>query len=125
MRKASDNNLKLWRAVDERHTVQACVVHDLHNPLAIVEDTVEYLRVLASTGELTGEKLEALLENLAVTTKRMENYTNYIRDLDALENVFSNAVRYAERRVELAFTLQRKPLIAESPTTGRASPKKC
>ncbi len=162
MRKALyENNLKLWRSMEERRIMQQCVAHDLRNPLTIMEGSVEHMRRLAATGELTGERLDSALDGLAATAKRMERYTDNIRDLDALEdtevrltevsvpdflyraaemvkvltegralevaasfdspdakigldveifyrvleNVFSNAVRYAQSRIELVFEL--------------------
>ncbi len=81
-----DNNLKLWRSIEERRTMQASVAHDLRNPLSIMEGTLEHLRVLAPAGELTGDKLDDALESLTVTAKRMERYTDYIRDLSAIED---------------------------------------
>lgn len=165
MRRAlCDNNLKLWRTIEERRTMQASVAHDLRNPLAIMEGLVDRMRETAAAGELTGEKLESSLEGLAATAKRMERYTDYIRDLDAiedtevtmtevsvpaflqeaaesvrvlvegtglevitsfdvparkagldreifyrvLENVISNAARYARSQITLEFTLQRE-----------------
>ena len=154
--------------------MQASVAHDLRNPLAIMEGTLEHLRVLAHTGELTGDKLDDALESLTVTAKRMERYTDYIRDLSAiedteitmteaalpdflkeaaegvgvlaeardlavsasfdvpdcrieldreifyrvLENVFSNAVRYAKSRIWLAFELHRETLLAKITDDG-------
>lgn len=85
-----DNNLKLWRAIEERRTMQASVAHDLRNPLAIMEGLVEHMRELAPAGELTGERLEDALAGLAATAKRMERYTDYIRDLDAIEDIEVN-----------------------------------
>lgn len=146
--------------------MQQCVAHDLRNPLTIMEGSVEHMRKLAAAGELTGERLDAALDGLAVTAKRMERYTDHIRDLDALEdtevrltevsvpdflyraaetvkvltegralevaasfdapdakigldveifyrvleNVFSNAARYAQSRIELAFELRGETL---------------
>lgn len=169
-----ENNLKLWRSMEERRTMQASVAHDLRNPLAILEGTVEHIRALAAAGELTGERLEAALDTVSVTAKRMERYTDYIRDLSAiedteitmteaalpdflreaaegvrvlaepkgltvsvsydvpegvieldreifyrvLENVFSNAVRYAKSRIELAFALRGETLLARITDDG-------
>ena len=169
-----DNNLKLWRSMEERRTMQASVAHDLRNPLAILEGTVEHIRALAAAGELTGERLEAALETVSVTAKRLERYADYMRDLSALEdteihsdevtvpaflqkaaesvrvlaepkgltvsvscdvpegvieldkeifyrvleNVFSNAVRYARSRVGLAFALRGETLLARITDDG-------
>lgn len=156
-----DNNLVLWRALEERRNTMASVAHDLRNPLAIMEGTVENVRAEAKAGLLTGERLEAALGNIEATAKRMERYTDYIRDIDeveelpvdlepvelpgflhraaesvamlagektvdatfdvpecraeldgeifyrVLENVVSNAVRYAKSRVDMEFSLRR------------------
>ena len=161
-----DNNLRLWRTIEERRTMQASVAHDLRNPMAIMAGYVEYMQQALPSGALCGEKLERTLRNLEATTKRMERYTDYIRDLDAiedteerpgpvplpdflrnaadsvrmlgetrqlqflidldipacvvdldraiffrvLENVCSNAVRYAETTISLTFTLSEESL---------------
>ena len=160
-RKKLANNLRLWRTLEGRRTMQASVAHDLRNPIAIMEGTVEHVRALEDAGALTPEALRSSLSVLAETSKRMERYTDCIRDLDAiediepdmretalskflvgaaesvrviadakgldadirfdvpdcramldreifyrvLENVFSNAVRYAKSRVTLGFEL--------------------
>lgn len=170
-----DNNLKLWRTIEERRMIQASVAHDLRNPLAIMEGLVENLREVALMGELTQERLDKSLAELAAAAERMERYTDYIRDLDAigetevemtevsatgflreaassmevlarshevrvaasfdvpecrieldreifyriLENVFSNAVRYAKSVVELQFTLQGDTLCVRVSDDGR------
>ena len=81
-----ENNLQMWRTIEERRTMQASVAHDLRNPLSIMSGYVEYMQRNISSGTLTTEKLNRTLFNLAATTKRMERYTDYIRDLDAIED---------------------------------------
>ena len=80
-----ENNRQLWGMIEERRTLQASVAHDLRNPIAIIEGYVEYMQQNIPNGRLSGEKLEHTLSNLAITTKRLERYTDYIRDLHALE----------------------------------------
>lgn len=66
--------------------LQASVAHDLRNPIAIVEGYVEYLQQCMADGNLNDEELRHTLSNLAVTAKRLEHYTDYIRDLNAIED---------------------------------------
>ena len=169
-----DNNLRLWRTLEGRRTMQASVAHDLRNPIAIMEGTVEHVRALEDAGALTPEALRSSLSVLAETSKRMERYTDCIRDLDAiediepdmretalskflvgaaesvrviadakgldadirfdvpdcramldceifyrvLENVFSNAARYAKSRVTLGFELRGGTLTARVSDDG-------
>ena len=88
-----ENNRQLWGMIEERRTLQASVAHDLRNPIAIIEGYVEYMQHNIPNGRLSGEKLEHTLSNLAITTKRLERYTDYIRDLHALEET---EIKYAD-----------------------------
>ncbi len=80
-----DNNRQLWSMIEQRKILQASVAHDLRNPIAIVEGYVEYMQQCLADGNLKDEELQHILSNLAITSKRMEGYTEYIRDLNAIE----------------------------------------
>ena len=80
-----DNNRQLWNMIEERKILQASVAHDLRNPIAIIEGYVEYIQQCMANEILTEEKLEHTLSNLAITSKRLERYTDYIRDLHTIE----------------------------------------
>ncbi len=80
-----DNNRQLWNMTRQRRLLQASVAHDLRNPIAIVEGYVEYMQQCLADGSLSGEELRHTLSNLAITAKRLEQYTDYIRDLNAME----------------------------------------
>ena len=80
-----DNNRQLWNMIEQRKILQASVAHDLRNPIAIIEGYVEYMQQCFTNGSLHDEKLQHTLSNLAITSKRLERYTDYIRDLNAIE----------------------------------------
>lgn len=80
-----ENNRRMWEMLEQRRILQASVAHDLRNPIAILSGHVEYLQQNLPDGKLSGEKLSHMLSNMAATTKRMERYTDDIRDLHALE----------------------------------------
>ena len=65
--------------------LQMSVAHDLRNPIAIVEGYVEYMQQCLADGNLGDEELRHTLQNLAITAKRFEHYTDTIRDLNAIE----------------------------------------
>ena len=46
---------------------------------------MEYMQQCLADGNLNDEELRHTLSNLAVTAKRLEHYTDYIRDLNAIE----------------------------------------
>ena len=79
------NNRQLWNMIEQRRILQASVAHDLRNPIAIVEGYVEYMQQCLADGNLNEEELRHTLSNLAITAKRLEHYTDYIRDLNAIE----------------------------------------
>ena len=80
-----DNNRQLWGIIEERRILQASVAHDLRNPIAIIEGYVEYMQQNLRNGSLDEGELQHTLSNLAITAKRLEHYTDFIRDLNALE----------------------------------------
>lgn len=80
-----NNNRQLWNMIEQRRFLQASVAHDLRNPIAIVEGYVEYMQQCLADGNLNDEELRHTLSNLAITAKRLEHYTDYIRDLNAIE----------------------------------------
>lgn len=80
-----ENNRQLWSMIEERRVLQASVAHDLRNPIAIIEGYVEYMQQCLTNGSLNDEKLQHTLSNLAITSKRLERYTDYIRDLNTIE----------------------------------------
>ena len=80
-----DNNRQLWHMIEQRRILQASVAHDLRNPIAIIEGYVEYMQQCFTNGSLNDEKLQHTLSNLAITSKRLERYTDYIRDLNTIE----------------------------------------
>ena len=80
-----NNNRQLWNMIEQRRILQASVAHDLRNPIAIVEGYVEYMQQCLADGNLNDEELRHTLSNLAITAKRLEYYTDYIRDLNAIE----------------------------------------
>lgn len=88
MRKALyNNNLSLWNILEERRMLQASVAHDLRNPIAIICGYVEYLIKNVPQGKISQSKLLHTLDNLYITSKRLECYTNSVRDIYSLENV--------------------------------------
>lgn len=88
MRKALyDNNKLLWNMLEERRKLQASVAHDLRNPIAIIGGYIEYLQKNIPKGRISQDKLLHTLDNISTASKRLEHYTNSIRDIYSLENV--------------------------------------
>ena len=94
-----NNNRQLWNMIEQRRILQASVAHDLRNPIAIVEGYVEYMQQCLADGNLNDEELRHTLSNLGVTAKRLEHYTDYIRDLNAVEEELRKAFRFLQNNI--------------------------
>lgn len=81
------NNQALWNMLEERKRLQASVAHDLRNPITIIRTCVEYVKLNISEGRVTEEELNGLIDNVQVAAKRLEQYTDSIRDISKLEEI--------------------------------------
>ncbi len=175
-----ENNRKLWGMIEERKMLQASVAHDLRNPIAIIQGYTEYLQLNLSEGRIGKEQMANIASNLSASAKRLERYTNSIRDINhleeleivparnllpdlleeifddftiiakekgikvvfenstphckvmidtqvfyrILENIFSNALRYAKNEISLSFAYENKNLITVVSDDGAGFTKK-
>lgn len=77
------NNRELWEMVESRRTLMASVAHDLRNPIAIMEGYLEYLQ--AHIGTIPDQDVKEMVDHISVATKRLEGYTNSLRDVHQIE----------------------------------------
>lgn len=85
-----ENNQALWKTLEDRKQLQASVAHDLRNPISIIECYIEYLQKNIPEGNISEERLLQTLNNLQAAAKRMEQYTDSIRDICTLEELEVN-----------------------------------
>lgn len=81
-----ENNQSMWNMLEERKRLQESVAHDLRNPITIIQTYAEYLK-LYLVKENSSEELDKIVENLQTAAKRMEQYTDSIRDISKLEEL--------------------------------------
>ena len=81
------NNRKMWSILEERKLMQASLAHDLRNPLAIIEGYTEYLLLNISEESLDKDRLTKIAGNLNMAAKRMETYTDSIREISSLDEI--------------------------------------
>lgn len=82
-----ENNRELWRMLEERKMLQASVAHDLRNPIAIIEGYAQYLQLNLPKGRLKEKELMNIVGNLSDSAKRLEAYTDSMRDISHLEEL--------------------------------------
>lgn len=81
------NTIELWNMVEDRKKLQASVAHDLRKPIAIISGYIDFFKVNIPKGNITEEKLLYILENLSDTSRRMELYTDSIRNINQPEEL--------------------------------------
>lgn len=88
MRQAlNENNRKMWKMVEERKLIQESIAHDLRNPIAIIEGYTEYLQLHIQAGNLSPQKTEKTIANIAKAAKRLEQYTESVREINQLDDI--------------------------------------
>ena len=95
------NNKEMWQMIEERRLMQASVAHDLRNPIAIIEGYAEYLETGLNSGKMNSDKMCHVVQNLNMAAKRLEQYTESIRQLNQSEEVqLSKKMYYAPKLAE-------------------------
>lgn len=88
MRQVLDgNNRELWKMLEERKLLQASIAHDLRNPISIIEGYAEYLQIHLQTGHVTMKRILQIADNMDKAAKRLEQYTESIRDINQLDDI--------------------------------------
>ncbi len=88
MRQAlEENNRAMWKMLEERKLIQASVAHDLRNPIAIIQGYAEYLQLHLPARDLSPEKAEETVSNIAKAARRLEQYTESVRAVNQLEEI--------------------------------------
>lgn len=132
------NNIKMWTMINDRKQLNAAFSHDLRNPLTVLKGYSNYLTKYIPTGKLSDEKIlsttqlmsehinriEYYVENMSnaqrledlVVSKSMSNINKFIKNLDeniilrVVENIISNAFRYARNNVSILIYIEQELL---------------
>lgn len=80
-----DNNLELWRQIEERRRLNAAFAHDLRTPLTVLKGQSEML--VKYTPELSEEKIIETAKMMQRHIARLENYVNTMNTLQRLEDI--------------------------------------
>ncbi|MDE7184864.1 MAG: HAMP domain-containing histidine kinase [Lachnospiraceae bacterium] len=86
MRRAlRDNNLELWRQIEERRRLNAAFAHDLRTPLTVLKGQSEML--VKYTPNMSEEKIIETAEMMRRHIARLENYVDTMNTLQRLEDI--------------------------------------
>ena len=82
---ASENNIEMWRQVEERKRLNAAFSHDLRTPLTVLKGQSEILSKYVP--KMSEEKIIETAETMKRHIIRLETYVNTMNDLQRLEDV--------------------------------------
>lgn len=86
MRRAlRDNNLELWRQIEERKRLNAAFAHDLRTPLTVLKGQSEIL--VKYTSHMSAEKVIETAEMMQRHIARLENYVDTMNTLQRFEDI--------------------------------------
>lgn len=80
-----ENNIKLWRNIEERKKLNSAFSHDLRTPLTVLKG---YAEILSSYGDnLPEEKVGEIIAKMNCQIKRLEDYTYKMTSVQKLEDI--------------------------------------
>ncbi|MBO5238434.1 MAG: HAMP domain-containing histidine kinase [Lachnospiraceae bacterium] len=80
-----DNNLEMWRQIEERKRLNAAFSHDLRTPLTVLKGQSEMLSQYAP--KMSEDKIISTAEMMKRHITRLEKYVTTMNDLQRLEDV--------------------------------------
>lgn len=101
-----DNNLEMWRRIEERKRLNAAFSHDLRTPLTVLKGQSEML--IRYAPQMSEDKIIETAETMKRHITRLETYVNTMSELQRLEDVEikkeSVTVREIENQLRLTGT---------------------
>ena len=94
-----ENNLEMWRSLEERKRLNAAFSHDLRTPLTVLRGYADFLEKYIPDGKVTEEKLLSDISMMNGQILRLEHYTQKMNAVQKLEDIVPNARQISEGEV--------------------------
>ncbi|MFC5704128.1 ATP-binding protein [Cohnella faecalis] len=82
-----ENQLEMWRQVEERKRLNAAFSHDLRTPLTVLKGHSDMLLKYVPDGKMSSEKVAATAAVIKSHILRLENYVDAMSRLQKLEDI--------------------------------------
>ena len=82
-----ENNLEMWRSLEERKRLNSAFSHDLRTPLTVLRGYTDFLEKYIPDGKVTEEKLLSVISMMNGQITRLEHYTQKMNDVQKLEDI--------------------------------------
>ena len=99
-----ENNLEMWRSLEERKRLNSAFSHDLRTPLTVLRGYTDFLEKYIPDGKVTEEKLLSAISMMNGQILRLEHYTQKMNAVQKLEDIVPNVRDISEEELFAALT---------------------
>ena len=99
-----ENNLEMWRSLEERKRLNSAFSHDLRTPLTVLRGYTDFLEKYVPDGKVTEEKLLSAISMMNGQILRLEHYTQKMNAVQKLEDIVPNARQISEEELLTALS---------------------
>lgn len=99
-----ENNLEMWRSLEERKRLNSAFSHDLRTPLTVLRGYTDFLEKYIPDGKVTEEKLLSVISMMNGQISRLEHYTQKMNAVQRLEDIVPNAHDISEEELLAALS---------------------
>ncbi|MCH5344147.1 MAG: HAMP domain-containing histidine kinase [Acetatifactor sp.] len=85
-----ENNLEMWRSLEERKRLNSAFSHDLRTPLTVLRGYTDFLEKYIPDGKVTQEKLLSVISMMNGQISRLEHYAQKMNAVQKLEDIVPN-----------------------------------
>lgn len=82
-----NNNLEMWKSIEERKRLNSAFSHDLRIPLTVLHGYADFLQKYVPEGKVSQEKLVSVLSMMSGQITRLEHYTVKMNAVQKLEDI--------------------------------------
>lgn len=86
-----ENNMEMWRSLEERKRLNSAFSHDLRTPLTVLKGYTDFLEKYIPDGRVSEEKLMSVISMMNRQISRLEHYTQKMNAVQKLEDIVPNS----------------------------------
>ena len=99
-----DNNLEMWRSLEERKRLNSAFSHDLRTPLTVLRGYTDFLEKYIPDGKITEKKLLSVISMMNGQISRLEHYAQKMNAVQKLEDIVPNTRDISEEELFAALS---------------------
>ena len=92
-----NNNIKVWRMVEDKKIVNSALAHDIRTPLTILKGYTEILLKYIPNERLTKEEI---IEKLEIMNNNISRLEDFLQDMNTIQKIEQLEPKYQEINIE-------------------------